>query len=151
MMDRRQRTIELLVVEDNPADARLIKEALALTEWRPNIHVVADGESALAFLRREGPYADAPRAHFVILDLNIPRLDGRGVLSAMKADPVLAHIPVVILTTSMARADIESTYALHANAYLAKPVGLDDFVTVMESLAAFWFAHVQLPEEVSDA
>jgi CheY-like chemotaxis protein len=139
--------IEVLLVEDNPGDVRLTREALKEGKVRNNLSVAPDGVEALAFLRREGKYADAPRPDVILLDLNLPRKDGREVLEAIKADPALRNIPVVILTTSDAERDIVRAYSLHANCYITKPVDLDQFITVVKSIEDFWFTIVKLPPE----
>lgn len=139
--------VEVLLVEDNPGDVRLTREALKEGKVRNNLSVVSDGVEALAFLRREGRYAGAPRPDVILLDLNLPRKDGREVLQEVKADPALRSIPVVILTTSDAERDIAQAYALHANCYIKKPVDLDQFITVVQSIENFWFTIVKLPPE----
>lgn len=139
--------IEVLLVEDNPGDVRLTREALKEGKVRNNLSVVQDGVEALAFLRREGQYATAPRPDVILLDLNLPRKDGREVLEEVKADPALRAIPVVILTSSDAERDIVQAYALHANCYITKPVDLDQFITVVKSIEDFWFTIVKLPPE----
>ncbi len=137
--------IEILLVEDNPGDVRLTVEALKEGKLRNNMNVVGDGEQALAYLRREVPYVDAPRPDLVLLDLNLPRKDGREVLADMKEDDDLKRIPVVVLTTSKAEEDILKMYNLHANCYITKPVDLDQFMNVVKSIEAFWFSVVALP------
>jgi two-component system, chemotaxis family, response regulator Rcp1 len=139
--------IEILLVEDSPADVDLTREALEDAKVRNNLHVVSDGVEALAFLRREGDYADSPRPDLILLDLNLPKKDGREVLGEIKADPVLRRIPVVILTTSEAEQDIVRSYDLHANCYVTKPVDLDQFITVVRSIEDFWLAIVRLPQD----
>ena len=119
--------IEILLVEDNPGDVRLTRETLKDTKVLNNLSVAQDGEKALSFLRKQGPYSSAPRPDLILLDLNLPRVGGREVLAAIKADPALSTIPVVILTTSKAEEDILKSYELHANCYIAKPVELDGF------------------------
>ena len=131
--------------EDNPGDVRLTREALKEGKVINNLSVVSDGEEAVAFLRREGKFADAPRPDIVLLDLNLPRKDGREVLAEIKSDPLLKHIPVVVLTTSRAEEDILRTYRLHANCYITKPVDLDQFIRVVKSINEFWFSVVKLP------
>jgi two-component system, chemotaxis family, response regulator Rcp1 len=140
------RPIEILLVEDNAADVRLTVEALREGKVRNNLSVARDGAEAMEFLRREGPYAEAPRPDLVLLDLNLPRMDGREVLAELKADPELRTIPVVVLTTSSAEADILRSYSLHANCYITKPVDLDQFVTVVKSIDDFWLTIVRLPK-----
>lgn len=139
--------IQVLLVEDNPGDVRLTREALKEGKVHNNLSVARDGVEALAFLRREGEYADAPRPDVILLDLNLPRMDGREVLAEVKADPALRSIPVVILTTSEAERDITRAYELHANCYITKPVDLDQFITVVKSIEDFWFTIVKLPPE----
>ncbi len=141
------RPAEILLVEDNPGDARLTLEALKDGKVLNRVSVVPDGIEAMAFLRRQGPYADAPRPNLILLDLNLPKKDGREVLAEIKADPGLKRIPVVILTTSQAEEDIAKTYDLHANCYVTKPVDLDKFLEVVRSIEDFWLAFVQLPQE----
>jgi chemotaxis family two-component system response regulator Rcp1 len=137
--------IEILLVEDNPGDVRLTQEALKDTKVRNELHIVEDGVEAMAFLRQEGQYADTPRPDVILLDLNLPKKDGREVLAEVKADPNLRRIPVVILTVSQAEEDILKTYDLHANCYITKPVNLDQFLTVVRSIEDFWFTIVKLP------
>ena len=139
------RPIEILLVEDNPGDVRLTAEALKEGKIRNHMSVVADGEEAMAFLRREGAHASAPRPDLVLLDLNLPRKDGREVLAEIKEDDALKRIPVVVLTTSKAEEDILRTYNLHANCYITKPVDLDQFITVVRTIEDFWFSVVSLP------
>jgi len=139
--------IEILLVEDSPADVDLTREALEDAKVRNHLSVVADGVEALAFLRREGRYADAPRPDLILLDLNLPKKDGREVLAEIKADPALRRIPVVVLTTSEAEQDILRSYDLHANCYITKPVDLEAFIEVVRSIEGFWLAIVRLPTE----
>ena len=139
--------IEILMVEDNPGDVRLMQEAFREAKVRNNIHIAADGVEALAFLRRQGRYADVPRPDVILLDLNLPKKDGREVLAEIKADPNLLRIPVVILTSSEAEEDILKAYNLHANAYVAKPVGLEQFMAVVRQIEGFWLEIVKLPDE----
>jgi len=141
------RPIEVLLVEDNPGDVRLTREALKEGKVSNNLHVAPDGVEALAFLRREGNYADAVRPDLILLDLNLPRKGGREVLEEIKGDPALRHIPVVILTSSSAEQDIARAYDLHANCYISKPVDLDQFITVVRSIEDFWFTVVKLPSQ----
>jgi len=136
---------EILLVEDSPGDARLTREALAEGKLKNVLHLVEDGEQALAFLRGEDGYADAPRPDLVLLDLNLPRVDGREVLAEMKADPDLKRIPVVVLTTSSADEDVLRAYELAANCYITKPVDLDKFLGVVRSIEEFWLTVVRLP------
>ena len=138
-------SIEILLVEDNPGDVRLTQEVLRGGKLHNNLHVVEDGIEALAFLRRVGNYTDAPRPDLVLLDLNLPKKDGREVLAEIKADSDLKRIPVVVLTTSKAEEDVFKAYDLHANCYITKPVDLDQFITVVRSVEEFWFTIVKLP------
>ncbi|HKP74126.1 MAG TPA: response regulator [Longimicrobiaceae bacterium] len=144
------RVVELLLVEDSPGDVELTREALDEAKVRNRLSVVPDGVEALAFLRREGPYRDAPRPDLVLLDLNLPRMGGREVLAEIKADPALRTVPVVVLTTSQAERDVLAAYRLHANAYIVKPVDLDQFLGVIRSVEGFWLAVVKLPPEERD-
>jgi len=139
--------INILLVEDNPGDVRLTIEALKENKMRNNLHVVEDGMEAMAFLRREGRYAGAPRPDLVLLDLNLPKKDGCQVLAEIKADEDLRRIPVVILTTSQAEEDVVRSYTLHANCYVTKPVDLDQFIKVVRSIEEFWLTIVKLPPE----
>jgi len=141
------RHIEILLVEDSPTDALLTREALNTAKLLNKLHVVDNGADAIAFLRREGPYAHVPRPDLILLDLNLPRMDGREVLRAIKADDDLKIIPVVVLTSSDAEEDILKSYDLHANCYITKPVEFDKFVTVVRSIHEFWFAVVTLPPQ----
>jgi CheY-like chemotaxis protein len=133
------------MVEDNPGDVRLTIEALKEAKVRNHLHTVEDGVEALAFLRREGRYAEAPRPDLVLLDLNLPKKTGREVLAEIKDDPDLRRIPVVILTVSQAEQDIVKSYNLHANCYITKPVDLDRFLEVVQSIENFWLTVVMLP------
>jgi two-component system, chemotaxis family, response regulator Rcp1 len=137
--------IEILLVEDNPGDVELTRSALQRAKVRNALHVVEDGEEAMAFLRREGEYANSPRPDVILLDLNLPRMDGREVLAEVKSDPELMDIPVVVLTTSSAEQDIVRSYKLHANCYITKPVDLDQFIEVVRSIQDFWLTVVKLP------
>jgi two-component system, chemotaxis family, response regulator Rcp1 len=139
------RPVEILLVEDNPGDARLTREALKEGKIRNTLHHALDGVEAMAFLRREGAHSDAPAPDIVLLDLNLPRKDGRQVLSEMKQDPRLRSIPVVVLTTSEAEQDIVRTYELHANCYITKPVDLEKFIEIIRAIEDFWLAVVRLP------
>lgn len=139
--------MEVLLVEDSPGDVRLTREALKEGKVRNNLNVVSDGVEAMEYLRRQGPYAGAVRPDIVLLDLNMPRKDGREVLAEMKADKGLKRIPVVILTTSEAEQDILRTYDLHANCYLTKPVDLDQFISIVKSVEDFWLTIVKLPRD----
>lgn len=139
------RVINLLLVEDNPGDVRLIREAFDEAEIVNNMNVVADGVEAMAYLRREGAYSLAPRPDIVLLDLNLPKKDGREVLTDIKADEDLKRIPVIVLTSSNAERDILSTYGLHANCYVTKPADLDEFISVVRSIHGFWLGVAKLP------
>lgn len=138
-------TIEVLLVEDNAGDIRLTKEALKESSLLIHLNVARDGEEAMAFLRREGVYAGMPTPDLILLDLNLPRKDGREVLQEIKADADLKRIPVVVLTTSEADSDILTTYGLHANCYITKPVDMDQFIKIVKLLEEFWFTIVKLP------
>ena len=137
--------IEILLVEDNPGDVRLTKEALKEAKVINNLTVLKDGEEALAYLRRQGPYEKAARPHLILLDLNLPRKDGREVLGQIKAEDALKRIPVVVLTTSQDEQDVLKSYNLHANCYITKPVDLDQFIRVAQSIEDFWLGIVVLP------
>ena len=137
--------VEILLIEDNPGDVRLTREAFKEGKVNNNLNVVKDGVEAMAFLRQENKYADAPRPDVILLDLNLPRKDGREVLAEIKQDPNLKRIPVVILTTSQAEQDILKTYNLYANCYITKPVDLEQFITVVRSIKTFWLSVVKLP------
>jgi chemotaxis family two-component system response regulator Rcp1 len=137
--------IEILLAEDNPGDARLAIEALKESKITNHVNVVQDGVEAMAFLRKQGKYAKEPRPDVILLDLNMPRKDGREVLAEVKADPDLRRIPVVILTISQAEQDILTAYDLHANCFITKPVDLDQFNKVVHSIEDFWFTIVKLP------
>ena len=141
----RGRPIELLLVEDSEPDVRLTMEALREAKVRNRLSVVEDGVEALAFLRREGSYADAPRPDLILLDLNLPRKDGRQVLQEIKNDDTLMRIPVVILTTSKTEEDVLRAYNLHANCYITKPVDFNRFMDVVKSIEDFWLTVVRLP------
>jgi CheY-like chemotaxis protein len=137
--------VEILLVEDNPGDVDLAREALEDSKFHNRLHVVEDGEKAMAFLHHEGEYADLPRPDLILLDLNLPRKDGRQVLAEIKADDNLKRIPVVILTTSRAEEDIIKSYNLHANCYITKPIDLHQFLHVVKSIEDFWLSIVVLP------
>jgi two-component system, chemotaxis family, response regulator Rcp1 len=137
--------VEILLVEDNPGDVRLTREAMRDAKVGNNLHVMPDGVEALKFLRREPPYASAPTPDIILLDLNLPKKDGREVLAEIKADERLRFIPVVILTTSRADEDVLKSYDLHANCYVTKPVDLDDFMKVIQAIDDFWLTIVRLP------
>ena len=140
------RPIEILLVEDNPGDVRLTQEALGEAKVRNNLAVARDGVEALAYLRREPPFDEAARPDLILLDLNLPRKDGRDVLAEIKADPDLRRLPVVVLTTSSAEKDILESYNLYANCYITKPVDLDQFVRIVSSIEDFWLTIVKLPQ-----
>jgi CheY-like chemotaxis protein len=137
--------VEILLVEDNPGDERLTREALREGKVYHNLHWAKDGVEAMAFLRREGKYAAVPRPDIVLLDLNLPKKDGREVLEEIKSDEDLKRIPVVVLTTSKAEEDVLRTYNLHANCYVTKPVDLEKFIVVVKSIDVFWLTVVTLP------
>lgn len=137
--------IDILLVEDNPGDVRLAQEALKESKVRNALSVVNDGVEAMEFLKREGEYADAPKPDLILLDLNLPRKDGREVLQDIKNDESLKRIPVVILTVSQAEEDILKTYDLHANCYISKPIDLDQFIKIVKSIEDFWLEIVKLP------
>ncbi len=139
--------IEILLVEDNPGDVRLTQEAVREAKIRNTLNVVIDGEQAIAYVRRQGEYADQPRPDLILLDLNLPRKDGREVLQDLKSDPDLHRIPVVVLTSSAAEQDILRTYDLYANAYVTKPVDLEQFMHAVASIQDFWLNIVKLPPE----
>jgi CheY-like chemotaxis protein len=141
------RPVEILLVEDSPSDADLTEEALSDGKVLNHLHWVEDGVEALAFLRRQGKYTNAPRPDLILLDLNLPKKDGREVLAQIKADPSLKLIPVVILSTSAAERDILKTYELNANCYVTKPIGLEQFISVVKLIEEFWLALVKLPTE----
>lgn len=143
--DHRIRPIEILLVEDNPGDVDLAREGLANGKLHNNLHVVNDGEEAMEFLYRHGAFAEAPRPDLVLLDLNLPKKDGREVLAEIKTDPNLKRIPVVILTTSRAEEDVLRSYNLHANCYITKPIDLEQFIKVVKSIEDFWMSIVVLP------
>jgi CheY-like chemotaxis protein len=144
-------TVQILLVEDNPGDVRLTREALAEGKVNNKLSVVQDGVEAMEFLRREGRFGDARRPDLILLDLNLPRKDGREVLEELKADPDLHLIPVVVLTTSKAEEDILRSYDLHANCYITKPVDLEQFISVVRSIEDFWLTVVKLPPNGPDA
>ena len=142
------RPVHVLLVEDSPGDVRLTQEAFRDADETIQLHVATEGAEAMAFLRREGVYEHVPRPDFIILDLNLPKMDGREVLTQIKADKGLKTIPTVILTTSDANSDILRSYQLQANCYLCKPVQLDAFEILVKSINDFWMNHVKLPEQV---
>ena len=139
--------IEILLVEDSPGDVRLTREAFKDAKVHINLHVASDGAEAMAFLGREEHYVDSPRPDLILLDLNLPKKDGREVLGEIKESPTLKSIPVVILTTSASEEDILRSYRLHANCYITKPVDLDGFLKIVKSIDGFWLSVVKLPHE----
>lgn len=140
------RPIEILMVEDNPGDVRLTQEALKEYKIRNNLQIVGDGEQAMKFLRQQEPFQGATRPDLILLDLNLPKMDGREVLQEIKNDPELKSIPIVVLTTSEAEEDIVQSYELHANSYVTKPVDFERFVKVVKVIEDFWFTVVKLPK-----
>jgi len=144
-MEKIVKEIEILVVEDSPGDVRLTIEALKDAKIHNHLNVVSDGEEALAFLRKQGQYANAPRPDLILLDLNLPKKDGREVLKEIKQEENLKRIPVVVLTISTAEKDILKAYDLHANCYINKPVDFEQFTDVVKSIEDFWFSVVKLP------
>jgi CheY-like chemotaxis protein len=137
--------IDVLLVEDNPGDVRLTREAFREANASIHLHVASDGVEAMAFVRQEGPHANAPRPDLILLDLNLPKMDGREVLAQVKGDDYLKTIPTIILTTSGAQADILRSYQLHANAYVSKPLQLDTFQSLVSSINEFWLTKARLP------
>ncbi|MGZ5051613.1 MAG: response regulator [Methylobacter sp.] len=144
------RAAEFLLVEDNPGDVRLTCEALTESKVQNNLNIVGDGVEAMAFLRKEGKYENAPRPDVILLDLNLPRKNGLEVLAEIKADDSLRRIPVVIITSSEAEQDVLKTYDLHVNCYVNKPVDLEQFIKVVQSIETFWLTIVKLPSEIVD-
>ena len=140
-------TINILLVEDNPGDIRLTREVLKEGKIQNNLDIVTDGEEAIFFLKKVGQYANAKTPDVILLDLNLPKKDGRGVLAEIKADPKLVLIPVIILTTSAAEQDIINTYTHHANCYIIKPVNFSQFITVIRAIENFWLTIVKLPKK----
>ncbi len=140
--------IEILLVEDNIGDARLAQEALKESKLNNNLHHVEDGEEAMDFLRKQGKYVDSPRPDLILLDLNMPKKDGREVLAEIKSDDNLKQIPVVILTVSEAEEDILKSYNLHANCYITKPIDLNQFMRVVKAIKEFWLTIVKLPAHI---
>ncbi len=145
----RIKPIEILLVEDNLGDVRLTEEALKESKLLLNVHVVGDGVEALAFLKRESNFSDAPHPDLIFLDLNLPRMDGHEFLSKIKDDPDFRRIPVVILTVSESEEDVFKTYDRHANCYITKPVNMDQFVKVVKAVKDFWFTIVKLPPDAA--
>lgn len=136
---------DILLVEDSPADVELARCALDSVDFAGSLHVATNGEEAMAFLRREGEHREAPRPDLVLLDINVPRVDGRSVLGGIRSDPELETIPVIVMSSSDTLEDVHQMYALHANAYVCKPVDLDDFFTRMAAIVGFWFETATLP------
>ena len=145
MLNETYKPINILIVEDNEGDARLIMEVLKDGKILSSLHIVCDGVQAMDFLHNSGEYAASPRPDLIILDLNLPRKDGRVVLSEIKGDANLKKIPVIVMTTSQAEEDILKSYNLHANCYITKPIDLDQFIRVIKSIEEFWFTIVKLP------
>ena len=141
--------VTILLVEDNPADAELTQKGLERAKVLTNLHVVEDGEQALAFLRHAAPYAEAPKPDLIFLDLNLPRMDGRELLAEIKSDPGLEHIPVVVLTSSDADADVLKAYKLKASCYVKKPVMFKEFIETIKAVDDFWLTIVKLPRQAS--
>jgi CheY-like chemotaxis protein len=139
------KAVEILLVEDNPGDVRLTREALTEGKFHNNLNVVQDGVEALLFLRKEGVFANAPTPDIILLDLNLPRKSGHEVLKEIKSDDELRRIPIVVLTTSADENDILASYELHANCYITKPVDLHQFITIVQNIENFWFSIVKLP------
>lgn len=139
------RPVEILLVEDSPADVALTEEALLESKLHNNLRIVTDGEAAMAFLHREPPYEAAPRPDLILLDLNLPKKNGREVLAEIKCDPSLSMIPIVIMTVSRDERDVLESYRLHANCYIQKPVRFREFIEIVKSIEAFWFSIVTLP------
>jgi chemotaxis family two-component system response regulator Rcp1 len=143
--------VEILLVEDNPSDVLLTRIAMQECKIANRLHVAKDGEVAMAFLRRQGEHREAPRPDLVMLDLNLPRMDGRELLREMKSDASLRLIPVVVLTTSDSETDVLRSYDLHANAYITKPLDMEQFVRVVKGIDEFWFGIVRLPRRTESA
>ena len=144
-MSTEGRPIEILLVEDNPGDIRLTQEAFRDGKVANNMSVVTDGVEAMAFLHQEGKYTEAPRPDIILLDLNLPKKDGREVLAELKQDPSLRRIPVIVLTTSKAEQDILNSYDMHVNCYITKPIDLEEFIRIVEGIGGFWLMVVKLP------
>ena len=145
MNPRQAEAIEILLIEDNPGDIALTREALRRSKINNALNVVNDGEEAMAFLKHKPGYEDSPTPHLVLLDLNLPGIDGRELLAQVKADPELRRIPVVVMTSSQADEDIVLSYDSHANCYITKPLNMDSFKKVVEAIDEFWFSVVRLP------
>ena len=148
-LTEKQSPVDILLVEDNPADVRLTMEVLKEGKIYSNLHVVNDGEEAMTFLEKSGKYEDVPRPDLILLDLNLPRKDGREVLAIIKSDPDLRQIPVVVLTTSRNEDDIQKIYDLHGNCFITKPVDLDQFIHVIKTINNFWLKLVEYPSRSS--
>ncbi len=146
-MEERNSAVDILLVEDNAGDARLVQEAFSESEFNSKLNIVRDGEEALAYLKKEGQYNGKVMPDLILLDLNMPKKDGRVVLDEIKRDPLLKHIPVIVLTTSESQQDISMSYKLHANCYVTKPIDLDHFMKVIEYIENYWFSIVKLPEK----
>lgn len=144
-IEERVMPIEILLVEDSPGDVRLTQEALKESKLKNNLHVVSDGAEAIDFVQKKGKYTTMPRPDLILLDLNLPKKDGREVLTEIKADKDLRHIPVVILTVSRSEEDILRSYGLHANCYIVKPIDFNQFISVVKAIENFWFTIVKLP------
>lgn len=144
-LDHSARPRHILLIEDNPADIELTRQCFRECRVLNEVHAATDGDTALAFLRRNGPFATAPRPDLVLLDLNLPGIDGREILTSIKRDPELQTIPVIVLTTSDADSDILEAYRLQANSYLRKPVDLDEFIELADVVCHYWFHYVELP------
>jgi len=147
IQEKNTNSIEILLVEDSPGDQRLTKEALKEGKINNNLYIVEDGEEALAFLKKQEPFTTVPKPDLILLDLNLPKMNGQEVLKIIKADETLKRIPVVILTTSQADEDILNAYNLNANCYITKPVDFDQFIHVVNKIQEFWFTIVKLPED----
>lgn len=145
------RSLDILLVEDSPGDVRLTREALSSTRVENTLHAVGDGEAAIAFLRREAGYGEAPRPDLILLDLNLPRKSGHEVLTEIKAEDTLKSIPVIILTTSDQQGDIDESYANHANSYITKPMDMGSFREVVSRIDEFWFETGRLPTKRTDS
>ncbi|MFP4461473.1 MAG: response regulator [Thermotogota bacterium] len=145
--EKTNNSIEILLVEDSPGDQRLTMEALKEGKINNNLYIVEDGEEAIAFLNKERPFTNVPKPDLILLDLNLPKMNGQEVLEIIKADKKLKRIPVVILTTSQADEDILNAYNLNANCYITKPVDFDQFIHVVKKIQEFWFTIVRLPEK----
>lgn len=143
---KKMSVVEILLVEDNPGDSRLVQEVLQNSKINNNLYIVSDGEEALSFIRKEGKYSSKPSPNLILLDLNLPKKDGREVLQELKTNEEYKKIPIIVLTTSKSEDDINKTYNLHVNSYLTKPVDLDDFNNLVKSIEDFWMVHAQLPK-----